>query len=65
MLFKLLLPALLVAGMWGYIPVMEKKILDVCCSGRAFWFDKHHPNALYVDKRISTLCSFKGSTIIL
>lgn len=31
---------------------MESKlILDACCSGRAFWFDKHHPNALYVDKR--------------
>ena len=27
-LFKLILPAILVAGMWGYLPVMEKKILQ-------------------------------------
>ena len=27
-LFKLILPAILVAGMWGYLPIMEKKILD-------------------------------------
>ena len=27
-LFKLILPAILVAGMWGYLPVMEKKILE-------------------------------------
>lgn len=28
-----------------------KKILDACCGGRTFWFDKKHPNALYVDVR--------------
>lgn len=30
----------------------EKVILDVCCGGRMMWFEKEHPNALYVDKRI-------------
>lgn len=30
---------------------MEKKILDVCCAGRMFWFDKVHPDTLYVDIR--------------
>ena len=30
---------------------MEKKILDVCCGGRMFWFNKKHPDALYLDKR--------------
>lgn len=30
----------------------EKKILDACCGGRMFWFDKHHPSALYIDERI-------------
>ncbi len=30
----------------------DKKILDVCCGGRMFWFNKKHPNALYVDKRV-------------
>lgn len=29
----------------------EKKILDVCCGGRMFWFNKKHPNALYLDNR--------------
>lgn len=31
--------------------VAEKKILDVCCGGRMFWFDKAHPDALYLDIR--------------
>lgn len=31
---------------------MKKKfILDVCCGGRMFWFDKKHPNTLYLDRR--------------
>jgi SAM-dependent methyltransferase len=29
----------------------DKFILDACCGGRMFWFEKHHPNALYVDIR--------------
>lgn len=29
----------------------DKKILDACCGGRMFWFDKKHPDALYVDNR--------------
>lgn len=30
----------------------EKKfILDACCGGRMMWFNKHHPNAIYIDKR--------------
>jgi len=28
------------------------KILDVCCGGRMFWFNKNHPDVLYVDKRV-------------
>lgn len=31
--------------------VNEKLILDACCGGRMFWFNKHHPNTLYIDKR--------------
>lgn len=30
---------------------MEKLILDACCGGKQFWFDKHHPNVVYVDCR--------------
>lgn len=29
----------------------DKFILDVCCGLRAFWFDKKHPNTIYLDKR--------------
>lgn len=28
-----------------------RKILDVTCGARTMWFDKHHPSALYCDKR--------------
>lgn len=31
----------------------KKFILDACCGGRMFWFDKHHPNTLYIDQRIA------------
>ena len=29
----------------------EKFILDACCGGKSFWFNKEHPNALYLDRR--------------
>ena len=29
----------------------DKFILDACCGGRYFWFDKHHENTLYIDIR--------------
>lgn len=28
-----------------------KTILDACCGSRMFWFDKNHPNAVYMDNR--------------
>lgn len=31
---------------------MEKKILDACCGGRMFWFNKQHPKAVYMDNRV-------------
>ena len=31
---------------------MKKIILDACCGGRMFWFNKKHPNALYIDRRV-------------
>ena len=31
---------------------MNKKILDVTCGSRSIWFDKHHPAAIYCDKRV-------------
>ena len=29
----------------------EKKILDVTCGTRSIWFNKHHPAAVYCDRR--------------
>ena len=31
---------------------MEKVILDACCGGRMFWFDKNNPNVQFCDKRV-------------
>jgi len=30
-------------------------ILDACCGGRMFYFDKDHPNILYIDRRRETV----------
>ena len=29
----------------------NKFILDACCGGRMFWFNKNHPNTIYIDNR--------------
>lgn len=31
--------------------MQDKLILDACCGGRMFWFNKNHPNAVYIDER--------------
>lgn len=31
---------------------MNKLILDACCGSRMFWFNKQHPDTLYIDNRI-------------
>ncbi len=31
--------------------MVNKKILDACCGSRMFWFDKKHPDTLYIDNR--------------
>ena len=30
----------------------DKCIIDVCCGGRMFWFNKQHPNVAFCDKRV-------------
>ena len=30
---------------------MAKRILDVCCGSKLFWFQKHHPDVVYMDIR--------------
>ena len=29
----------------------DKKILDCTCGSRGIWFNKHHPDAVYCDRR--------------
>ncbi|MCT3601566.1 SAM-dependent methyltransferase, partial [Lactobacillus acidophilus] len=29
----------------------EIKILDACCGGKMFWFNKHEPHTTYLDNR--------------
>lgn len=29
-----------------------KPIIDVCCGGRMFWFDKHNRSVEFCDKRV-------------
>lgn len=43
----------------------DKKILDVACGSRMFWFNKHHPDAIYMDIREceETLCDGRLLTI--
>ena len=30
----------------------DKLILDACCGGKHFWFDKNNPLTLFMDKRL-------------
>lgn len=36
----------------------DKFILDACCGSRMFWFNRQHPNTVYIDNREleDTLC---------
>ena len=44
----------------------EKLILDACCGSRMFWFDKHNPLTLFVDKRSETLTAKdRGKTRVI
>lgn len=31
---------------------MDKQILDACCGGRMFWFDKNDPHTIFMDNRV-------------
>lgn len=36
-----------------------KTILDACCGARSIWYDKKHPNAVYMDIRTMPTGTFK------
>jgi hypothetical protein len=33
------------------VSLKDKFILDACCGGRMMWFNKNHPNTVYIDNR--------------
>jgi len=33
--------------------IADKFILDACCGGRMFWFDKKQANTIFIDNRVS------------
>lgn len=37
---------------------MLQRVLDASCGSKMFWFNRNHPNAVYIDKRklSTTLC---------
>ena len=35
------------------LKIPKKLILDACCGGRMFWFNKFHPNTIYIDHRVA------------
>jgi len=43
---------------WG-----DKIILDACCGGRMFWFNKKHPKTLYCDVRKESFTACDGRKI--
>lgn len=40
---------------------MDRKVLDVTCGSRSIWFNKHHPAAVYCDKREIEMTGIWGS----
>jgi hypothetical protein len=34
-------------------------ILDACCGGRMFWFNKKHPSCIYIDQRVAPKGHYK------
>lgn len=44
---------------------MTKPVLDACCGGRMFWFDKYDDRAVYMDKRcfVGTCCDGRSVSV--
>ena len=45
-------------GYHKYTPKNMELILDACCGSKMFWFNKEHPNTIFMDERSleTTLC---------
>ena len=44
---------------------MSKPVLDACCGGRMFWFDKSNPLTTYADCRRETHKLSNGATLVV
>jgi 23S rRNA G2069 N7-methylase RlmK/C1962 C5-methylase RlmI len=42
-----------------------KPILDACCGGKMFWFNKQNPNAIFCDIRRETHNLSNGQTLVV
>ena len=40
-----------------------KAILDACCDSRMFWFDRRHPDVVFMDRREETHMLCDGRTL--
>ena len=40
-----------------------KAILDACCGSRMFWFDRRHPDVVFMDRREETHMLCDGRTL--
>lgn len=43
----------------------EKPILDACCGGRMFWFNKQNKSAVFMDIRTETHELSNGTTLVV
>lgn len=43
--------------------IKDKKILDVCCGARMMWFNKKHPNAIFMDIRKESFIACDGRSV--
>lgn len=42
----------------------DKKILDATCGSRMMWFDKNHPEAIFIDKRKGVFTAYGNEIIV-
>ncbi len=40
-----------------------KPVLDACCGSRMFWFDRRHPDVVFMDRRHETHTLCDGRTL--
>lgn len=40
-----------------------KAVLDACCGSRMFWFDRRHPDVVFMDRREETHTLCDGRTL--